>query len=492
MVRILTVVIALGLLLLPVAPASAQAPPASDFAALDRWVEDQMDASRIPGVSIAIVEGDQIVHSRGFGTAGDGRDVSPQTPFAAGSLIKSFTAVAIMQLVEAGKIDLDAPVTTYIPWFRVGNGEESGAITVRHLLNQTSGLSRATGIEPLYEQQATTLEEVVRDLSGESLNRPVGERYEYSNANFATAALVVETVAGVPFGQYLNEKILAPLGMTGSSALGDATRAGMTSMHQYWFGLTREIDDPYRPDHFPGEYLITTAEDMGRYLSMYLAGDTAVLGPASVAQLLAPATNTTTRQLLSTEFTFQYGMGWFAGEFGAAQDARWHLGELPYFNSWAVMLPERNLGVVVMINAGSQMEFFGANQVFSRIPIGVVNILVGAETPGGISLASFYYGFDLVTGLILAVLVWRLVTLLRIRRPVRHGDGGFPTRTAAPLVWEIGFGLLILLGLPVLIGMPLRGAFLAFPDLALVLVAIAAIWLGTAFVRLARLAGGDG
>ena len=95
----------------------------------------------IPGVSLAIVEGDQIVHLRGFGQARPGGESpSPETPFFIGSLTKSFTALAVMQLVEAGKVELDAPVQRYLPWFRVADPQASAQMTVRHLLNQTSGL----------------------------------------------------------------------------------------------------------------------------------------------------------------------------------------------------------------------------------------------------------------------------------------------------------------------------------------------------------------
>ena len=129
------------------ASASAGAPSTTpDYEAIDTFVEAEMDAQRIPGLALGIVEGNRIVHLRGFGHAdSSGRPVSPRTPFIIGSLSKSVTALAIMQLVEAGQVELDAPVQRYIPWFRVADEEASARITVRHLLNQTSGLSTKTG-----------------------------------------------------------------------------------------------------------------------------------------------------------------------------------------------------------------------------------------------------------------------------------------------------------------------------------------------------------
>jgi len=112
-------------------------------------VEQYIAATRrqlhIPGLAVAIVSNGEVVYQQGIGNAAIGRAVTPSTPFVLGSLSKSFTALAIMQLVEADKLDLDTPVQRYIPWFRVRNGAASPPITVRHLLNHTSGISRYAG-----------------------------------------------------------------------------------------------------------------------------------------------------------------------------------------------------------------------------------------------------------------------------------------------------------------------------------------------------------
>ena len=121
----------------------------ASYEAIDDYVEGQMHRLHIPGVSLAIVEGDQIVHVRGFGQARPGGEApTPQTPFFIGSVTKSITALAVMQLVEAGKVELDAPVQRYLPWFRVADPLASAQMTVRHLLNQTSGLPQLPGPRP--------------------------------------------------------------------------------------------------------------------------------------------------------------------------------------------------------------------------------------------------------------------------------------------------------------------------------------------------------
>lgn len=126
-------------LLLTAYPAGA--PDAGpDQAAIDRFITDRLEANNLPGVAVAITAGDRQLHLRGYGKAGPGESVTPQTQFRIGSLSKSFTAAAVLQLVDAGQISLDAPVVEYLPDFRVDD-PRSDRITVRHLLNHTSGLS---------------------------------------------------------------------------------------------------------------------------------------------------------------------------------------------------------------------------------------------------------------------------------------------------------------------------------------------------------------
>jgi CubicO group peptidase (beta-lactamase class C family) len=140
--RLRLILLALALLLpMQARPIQAAPTPATpDMAAIDQYVAEQLETLGIPGASLAIVHDDQIVHLQGFGQADQtGRAMTAQTPTLIGSLTKSFTAVAVMQLVEQGKVGLDAPVQRYLPWFRVADPAASAQITLRHLLTHTSG-----------------------------------------------------------------------------------------------------------------------------------------------------------------------------------------------------------------------------------------------------------------------------------------------------------------------------------------------------------------
>src|SRR6266511_3009249 len=191
-------------------PAANGAGAGPEFAAIERFVRKEMAAQRIPGLALGIVKGDRIAYLRGFGKADEsGRAVTPQTPFILGSVSKSFTALAIMQLVEAGKIELDAPVQRYLPWFRVADEEASAQITVRHLLNQTSGLSTKTGrsFNGSGDTSDAALETAVRKLRSAEPTAPVGEKHQYSTINYSVLGLIVQTVTGRSYESYVEAAI---------------------------------------------------------------------------------------------------------------------------------------------------------------------------------------------------------------------------------------------------------------------------------------------
>jgi len=483
----LVAIAVLAVSLASTAPTEAKPVQSStDFEAVDRYVRDQMDGSRIPGVSIAVVDGDRVLHARGFGNDGRGNYVTADTPFWIGSNTKSFTALATMQLVEAGKIDLDAPVQRYLPDFTIADKDAASRMSVRHLLNQTSGFSRQTGIEPLLEGKVQSIEEAVADLRNVKLDRPVGSTLEYSNVNSVILGQIIETVTGIKWSAYVEKNILQPLGMSHSyTSLDEARRHGLTAVHKYWFGFPFKTEGSYLPGLAPTGSIYASVSDMARYMSMYLRGglgpNTRLLSEDGIRDMLTPETNQVTKMLQGEELSYYYGRGWFVGKFGAADDARWHLGNLPYFTAWMVLLPESNQAVVVLINAGSQFEVAGANQVMSRIPIGIVNILRGQEPPSGTGMARFFLVFDAIVTALVALQVWSLLRLAQ-RPAVLPGMLGY-----APLAWELGLATALLLGVPKVLAMSWRDAYSSIPDLTLVLLTLPLLWLATGFLRVVKL-----
>lgn len=399
-------------------------PPTLDIALRDRidaFVERERQASGIPGIALAIVQLGSPAHVRGFGGDGRGNAISADTPFPIGSLTKSFTALLVRQAIDAGQLDADAPVQRYLPWFRLADADASAHLTVRHLLNQTSGFSRADGIAPLLQGSTASIEELARGLGAASLNRPPGQRYEYSNLNFVLLGAVLQAVTGRSWQELIQTQVLQPLQMNHAYTDHDAAQqAGMTALHRMWFGVPVAQHMTLLPGFAPTGSLVASAGDMARYLQMLLAagmGHTARLVSANgVAQMLLPASPPGRSQLLSADFSFRYGEGWFVGPFGAATDARWHLGNLASFAAWMVLLPDTRQAVVVLINANTELPFHEVNAVMSRLPIGVVNLLRGQAAPLGPSLRQAYFAFNAVAALVLVGLLVLSGWAVRMRR----------------------------------------------------------------------------
>lgn len=358
-------------------PATAGNLSADDFTAIDRYIESEMDAGRIPGLALGIVKGDQILYLKGYGKADEtGRPVTPETPFVLGSTTKSFTALAIMQLVEAGKVDLDAPVQHYLPWFRVADAEASAQITIRHLLNQTSGLPYKAGIAYIAKEnsQTSALEEEIRALKDVKPNRPVGESFEYCNLNYGTLGLVIESVTGESYEQYVEENIFAPLGMTNSYAsYQQAQQHDLAQGYLLWWSMPKPYELIYNRAGLPSGYLVSSAEDMSHYLIAQLNGgrfgDISVLSEAGVADMHFAAAPTT---MMGTK---AYGMGWFIADMDG-ESVIWHAGGVANGHSDLILSPETGYGIFVVFNSSHILDSAG-----SEIAEGVFSMLLGHQPP---------------------------------------------------------------------------------------------------------------
>ena len=306
----------------------------ASYNAIDTYVEEQMRRLKIPGISLAIIEGDQIVHLRGFGRARPHGEVpSPTTLFPIASLTKSFTALAVMQLVEAGKIELDAPVQRYLPWFRVADPEASAQMTVRHLLIQTSGLPTSSGelFVADFDDSPGAAERQARALSTLVLTRPVGSAHEYSNSNYQLLGLILEVASGESYADYVQRHILTPLGMSHtytSQAVAKENGLAVANLavgHRYWFAVPFAAPNmPLPQAGLAGGGLISCAEDLARYMIALLNGgrygDVQILSAAAIEELhrgaadigpeALPAELRLMRPWLKDLSLGQYGMGW--------------------------------------------------------------------------------------------------------------------------------------------------------------------------------------
>jgi CubicO group peptidase (beta-lactamase class C family) len=242
--RLIITALIFGLAAIPttLAQRNAEATPpqaSTEFDAIDDYVRGQLDDLRMPGAALGIVKDGEVVHLQTFRDAcKDEKAVTAQTPFKIGSLSKSFTALAVMQLVEAGRIQLDAPVQQYLPEFRVADPEASKRITVRHLLNQVSGIPTSAGMDYMFRTDTgdDALEREVAKTKDVELTHDPWTTFQYSNRNYTTLGLLIKVVSGQSYEDYVQEHVLRPLSMNQSFMhLDDAKSHGLATGHQYWF-----------------------------------------------------------------------------------------------------------------------------------------------------------------------------------------------------------------------------------------------------------------
>ncbi len=186
---------------------------------LEVWIDAQVAYEQLPGVSAAIVHDQDLVWSRGFGYADVESEVavSPQTIFSICSVSKLFTSIAVMQLRDAGKLNLDDPVEEYLPWFDIQQTyTDVPPATVRGLLRHSSGLPRESPF-PYWTDPAfpfPTREEMRERLSSQRTLYPTDRYFQYSNLGMALLGEIVSAASGMPYDSYVRQRILEPLGMT--------------------------------------------------------------------------------------------------------------------------------------------------------------------------------------------------------------------------------------------------------------------------------------
>ncbi len=383
-------------------PVLAQPDPGFNPKVIDDYLEQQVAANHLPGLAVAVVAGDQVVFSKGYGELSTGRPVTGQTQFYIGSLTKTLTALAVMQLVEQGKIDLDAPVQRYLPWFTLADPQLAAEITIRHLLNQTSGLAEVSdpGISDFNYAPSTS--EQVRGMADARLMAAPGVKYQYYNGNYQILGLVIEQVSGKPYDTYMRDHIFTPFAMS-HTVTNPQSAPDLAQGHGIAFGLPFPRSQAFRPAGLPSGYLISTAEDLAHVMIVELNQ-----GRYGSEQMIQPETLALT-QTPPAETGSTYGMGWVA--FTDAQFGRvlYHDGALENYNAQMILLPDRHSGLVALTNQGGLLRQLTFNPLVTS---GMADTLGGYQ-PKAISYA--WIGWVLL-GILLLDLANHLFQFWRLPR----------------------------------------------------------------------------
>lgn len=321
-----------------------------DEAAIDACVAAAMERVGTPGASVAVLRDGDLVYQQGYGVKrrGGNDPVTPQTVFRIGSVTKMMTAAALMQQVEAGRVDLSDPVTRLIPDFSIAWPWRADQITIRHLLTHTSGFP-----DMFFFVDAETGDDALADWVENKglvpLHVAPGTFWNYSNPNYMIAGLVVERASGTPYRTYVEQQVWAPAGMTSTTFdPAEVMAAGDWSWGHYTDPNTG-YEFIYQPDDYdnasaaPAGYAFSTAGDLVHWAALLMDGGRGVLSPDSVAAMQAHQVS------LGYRADQYYGFGVFSETFEGVE-LKQHGGNIPGWGTSLVWIPDRRFAVAVMAN----------------------------------------------------------------------------------------------------------------------------------------------
>ena len=312
------------------------------------------------GLAVGVVRNGSLEFFRGHGVADitSNTPITEETVFRVGSITKTFTAIAVMQLWEQGRLDLDAPVSDYLRAYRLIPAKASfGPATVRHLLTHTAGipeLLHPSGLlRPLFGetvragQPVPSLAEYYR--GGLRVVAEPGTRYRYTSHGFATLGQIIEDVSGQPLDRYLREHIFEPLGMSGTSLiLSELARSRLATGYHLGAGGAKAVTD-YEVVTAGAASACSTTKDMARYVAALLGGGAnehgSVLKPATLATMFEPHYQPDSR-------IPGMGLAFWRGTVGGHPVVE-HQGVVPGFNS-QIFAPGDGVGVIAFTNGARQ------------------------------------------------------------------------------------------------------------------------------------------
>lgn len=437
------------LLLATAAPARAARQVVSEEAAEE--LAAAAKEAHIPTLAVGVVDSSSVLFQEIHGD-----DADENTPFLLGSLSKSFTAFAVMQLVEDGKVDLDAPVTDYVHSARTN-------ATIRQLLHHTSGL----GTYDTPQDYRTDPKKV--------------GKHEYANVNYALLGKVIEAVSGEKYAQYIETSILEPLGMEDTWAkTSDAEKNGLVRGNISLFGIPVRAFPPQSDAQSwiqpAAGYISSSLHDMETYLQMYLRGGESIASAETIQQMLNDGVE------VEDEIPYRYAMGWTRVDEPLPVPVYRHAGLVETGMTCMYLIPSRDLGIVFLANVN---DYLVGTDLMDRIGWNFVLRILEVE-PGRISPGEYNQSHTVWNLIYLAVLATAVVPFLFIGPALRRKKGP----RSRGQIWRIvlyffAYPTALLMIVPLLAETPLWviGAFV--PDLYSILIATAALLYVGGAIRLA-------
>jgi CubicO group peptidase (beta-lactamase class C family) len=302
----------------------------------------ERQAERLPSLAAAVVRARETVWAGAVGLADieAGIEATPETQYRVGSITKTFTAVSVMRLREEGKLDLDDRLEQHLP------GIAHGSPTIRRMLSHLSGLQREAG-EMFVSGDAPTIDQVLEAMGGYELVLPAARAHHYSNLAYGLLGEIVARLAGAPYTTYVDERILAPLGLGRTTWIEQEPRAVAYLIDEYAGTAAREPHADMGGVASMGQ-LWSTVGDLARWAAFLAEGDDAVLGAAAIDEMWSPQS-----MMNPDEWTVGWGLGLELVAHGGRVFGG-HGGAMPGFLAGVYVNRQTKTGAAVLTNSGTR------------------------------------------------------------------------------------------------------------------------------------------
>jgi CubicO group peptidase (beta-lactamase class C family) len=353
------------LLLLSTAILAQSVPPD-----LDNYVERTIKTFEVPGIAVAVVKNGKVLLTKGYGVREIGKPapVNEHTLFGIASNSKAFTAAALAMLMDEGKLKWDDPISTYLPWFQLYDPYVTRELTIRDALSHRSGLGLGAGDLMFFPPSSLTREEILRHARYIKPASSLRSKYAYSNIMFIAAGQVIPAVTGKSWDDFIRERIFTPLGMTDSVTSTDAVLASANHVaaHSKIEGHVTAVNWQGMDNAAPAGAIASSVSDLSKWVLLQLnRGKTAdgkeLFTAKRSAEMWSPTTivpiGEQPKPLSALKPNFaNYGLGWFLRDYHGRKLV-YHTGGLTGQVSKTLLLPEENLGIVVLTNQESGGAF---------------------------------------------------------------------------------------------------------------------------------------
>ncbi|TVP97241.1 MAG: serine hydrolase [Planctomycetaceae bacterium] len=339
---------------------------------LEAAIRYEVEQKNIPAFSIALVDDDRTVWSAGFGFQDADRTVpaTSETVYRVGSISKLFTDIAVMRLVEAGQLDLDAPIQTYLPEFRPHNPHNDKPLTLRQMLAHQSGLVRESPVGNYFDPTEPTLEATIASLNDTSLTYPPETKTKYSNAAIAVVGAALERASGRSHPDLVRDELLGPLAMDASSfVVTPEVRQRLAAGWMWTYDGRRFVAPEFLLGTGPAGNLYSSVDDLAKFIQcLFAEGQTSsgpLIQPKTLRLMTTPVTDPSGRPQT-------FGLGFSVRSLDGHTKIG-HGGAVYGFSTQLEALPQRKLGVV----AAASLD--GVNGLVERLADHALRLMLATQ-----------------------------------------------------------------------------------------------------------------